>query len=422
LREAAYSNIKSAIFSDWNDKLMNDVPSLIRPPSVLRRFLDSEASGGIVLMFAAALALLVANSPYAETYFHTLHVEIGGLSVLHWVNDALMVVFFLLVGLEIKREILDGQLASWSNRMLPGIAAAGGVAVPALIFTYLNFSNPETIRGWAIPSATDIAFALGVISLLGSRVPTSLKVFLATLAILDDLAAVAIIAVFYTADIALPYLGAAAAATLVLIVMNRMGVMKLLPYLIVGAVLWYLVLRSGVHATVAGVVLAMTIPLRPAPGRPDDMTSPLHKLEHALSNWVSFLIVPIFGFANAGVSFAGMDASVFRDTLTLGIALGLFIGKQVGVFGAAWLSIKLRLTAKPMGATWTQLYGVALLCGIGFTMSLFIGLLSFPSEHMQDETKIGVLTGSILSAICGYLVLRLCSKRKFEEEEALADR
>ncbi|YBV98256.1 Na+/H+ antiporter NhaA [Phyllobacteriaceae bacterium JZ32] len=396
---------------------MNDVPSLIRPPSVLRRFLDSEASGGIVLMFAAALALIVANSPFAETYFHTLHIYIGGLSVLHWINDALMVIFFLLVGLEIKREFLDGQLASWSNRMLPGIAAAGGVVVPALIFAFLNAGNPETIRGWAIPSATDIAFALGVISLLGSRVPSSLKVFLATLAILDDLAAVVIIAIFYTSDIALPYLGAAAVATLVLIIMNRMGVMKLLPYLVVGFILWYLVLRSGVHATIAGVILAMTIPLRPAPGRPDDMTSPLHKLEHGLSNWVSFLIVPIFGFANAGVSFSGIDASVFRDTLTLGIALGLFVGKQIGVFGAAWLSIKLRLTAKPMGASWIQLYGVSLLCGIGFTMSLFIGLLSFTSDHMHDETKIGVLTGSILSAICGYLVLRFSGKPKARQEE-----
>ncbi|PYE90563.1 Na+/H+ antiporter NhaA [Phyllobacterium leguminum] len=385
--------------------------ALNRPPSVLRRFLESEASGGIVLMFSAALALLVANSPFAETYFHTLHVKIGGLSVLHWINDALMVLFFLLVGLEIKREFLDGQLASWSNRMLPGIAAAGGVAVPALIYFYMNASNPGTIRGWAIPSATDIAFALGVISLLGSRVPTSLKVFLATLAILDDLAAVAIIAVFYTSDIALPYLGAAAVATLVLIAFNRMGVMKLLPYLIVGFILWYLVLRSGVHATVAGVILAMTIPLKPAPSRPDDMTSPLHKLEHALSGWVSFLIVPIFGFANAGVSFFGLDTSIFRDTLTLGIALGLFLGKQIGVFGAAWLSIKLRLTAMPMNASWMQLYGVALLCGIGFTMSLFIGLLSFPSEHLQDATKIGVLTGSVLSAICGYLLLRFCGRK-----------
>ncbi|WP_245428700.1 Na+/H+ antiporter NhaA [Phyllobacterium phragmitis] len=400
---------------------MNEVPSLLRPQSVMRRFLDSEAAGGIVLMFAAALALIIANSPLAETYFHVLHVEIGGLSVLHWINDALMVIFFLLVGLEIKREFLDGQLASWSNRILPGIAAAGGVAVPALIFAYLNISNPETIRGWAIPSATDIAFALGVISLLGSRVPTSLKVFLATLAILDDLAAVAIIAVFYTSDIAMLYLGGAVAATLVLIALNRMGVMKLTPYLIVGVILWFLVLRSGVHATVAGVVLAMTIPLRPAPGRPDDMTSPLHKLEHALSNWVSFLIVPIFGFANAGMSFSGLDASVLTDTLTLGIALGLFVGKQIGVFGAAWLAIKLRLSAKPMGASWTQLYGVSLLCGIGFTMSLFIGLLSFPSEHMQDETKIGVLVGSFLSAICGWLILRFSGERQHEQEEALAD-
>ncbi|WP_420959735.1 Na+/H+ antiporter NhaA [Brucella sp. IR073] len=397
---------------------MIEASNLKRPVSVLRQFLDSEAAGGIVLMGAAALALIVANSPWAETYFHTLHAYIGGLSVLHWVNDALMVIFFLLVGLEIKREFLDGQLASWSNRILPGIAAAGGVIVPALIFAALNSGNPETIRGWAIPSATDIAFALGVISLLGSRVPSSLKVFLATLAILDDLAAVVIIAIFYTADLSLAYLGAAAVATLILILMNRMGVMRLLPYLVVGFVLWYLVLRSGVHATIAGVVLAMTIPLKPAPAKPDDMDSPLHKLEHALSGWVAFLIVPIFGFANAGVSFAGVDVSVFRDTLTLGIALGLFLGKQVGVFGAAWLAIKLRLAAKPTGASWIQLYGVALLCGIGFTMSLFIGLLSFAaSEHLQNETKIGVLTGSVLSAICGYVLLRFCGKKRIANGE-----
>ncbi|GGA77062.1 Na(+)/H(+) antiporter NhaA [Brucella endophytica] len=396
---------------------MIEASKLKRPISVLREFLDSEAAGGIVLMGAAALALIVANSPFAETYFHTLHVYVGGLSVLHWVNDALMVLFFLLVGLEIKREFLDGQLASWSNRILPGIAAAGGVIVPALIFVAFNSSNPETIRGWAIPSATDIAFALGVISLLGSRVPSSLKVFLATLAILDDLAAVVIIAIFYTSDLSLTYLGGAAVATLVLIVMNRMGVMRLLPYLVVGLVLWYLVLRSGVHATIAGVVLAMTIPLKPAPGRPDDMTSPLHKLEHGLSGWVSFLIVPIFGFANAGVSFAGVDGSVFRDTLTLGIALGLFLGKQIGVFGAAWAAVKLRLANKPRGATWMQLYGVSLLCGIGFTMSLFIGLLSFAaSEHLQNETKIGVLTGSVLSAICGYVLLRFCGKRETAQQ------
>lgn len=386
-------------------------PIPLRAPSIMRRFLDSESSGGITLMAAAALALIVANSAAASTYFTVLKLYIGPLSVLHWINDALMALFFLLVGLEIKREFLDGQLASWPNRILPGIAAAGGVIVPALIFVAFNLNDPAKLRGWAVPSATDIAFALGVLSLLGSRVPTSLKVFLATLAILDDLAAVVIIAIFYTAELSLPYLGAAFAAAAVLVTMNRMGVSRLLPYLIVGFILWFFVLNSGVHATVAGVITALAIPLKPGRARPDDMTSPLHKLEHALAKPVAFIIVPIFGFANAGISFARLDGSVLIDTLTLGIAVGLFIGKQIGVFGAAWLAIKTGIAQKPMGASWLQLYGVSILCGIGFTMSIFIGLLSFPSELLLSETKIGVLVGSGLSAICGWLLLRMAPTR-----------
>lgn len=378
----------------------------------MRRFLDSESSGGIVLMLAAALALIVANSPFAKAYFDALHVTIGPLSLSHWINDALMAIFFLLVGLEIKREFLDGQLASWPNRILPGIAAAGGVVVPALIFAALNYSDPAKLRGWAVPSATDIAFALGVLSLLGSRVPSSLKVFLATLAILDDLAAVVIIAIFYTAEISMPYLGAAFATAGALFVINRMGVQRLLPYLLGGVALWFFVLNSGVHATVAGVVTALMIPLKPAKARPDDMTSPLHMLEHALAKPVAFIIVPLFGFANAGISFAGLHASVMTDTLTLGILLGLFVGKQVGVFGAAWLAIKTGIAQKPMGASWAQLYGTAVLCGIGFTMSIFIGLLSFPSDLMLAETKIGVLAGSFLSAVCGYMLLRFLGRAK----------
>ncbi|MEL4070515.1 Na+/H+ antiporter NhaA [Ochrobactrum sp. GPK 3] len=389
---------------------MNHSPNSARPISIMRRFLDSEVAGGLVLMAAAALALIVANSPLSQTYFDALHVYIGPLSLAHWINDGLMAVFFLLVGLEIKREFIDGQLASWPNRMLPGIAAAGGVILPALIFAALNFNDPEKLRGWAVPSATDIAFALGVLSLLGSRVPSSLKVFLATLAILDDLAAVVIIAIFYTAEISMPYLGGAFVTAIALFAMNRMGVMKLLPYLIGGAILWFFVLNSGVHATVAGVVTALMIPLKAAPGKPDDMSSPLHILEHALAKPVAFIVVPIFGFANAGISFSGLDGSVFGDTLTLGILLGLFVGKQLGVFGAAWLAIKSGLAQKPMGASWAQLYGVAILCGIGFTMSIFIGLLSFPSDLMQTETKIGVLAGSALSAIFGYGLLRIVAR------------
>ncbi|KAB0573727.1 MULTISPECIES: Na+/H+ antiporter NhaA [Brucella] len=391
---------------------MTPNPKPVRPVSIMRRFLDSESAGGIVLMFSAALALIVANSPFSKAYFDALHFYIGPLSLAHWINDALMAIFFLLVGLEIKREFLDGQLASWPNRMLPGIAAAGGVILPALIFVAFNYGDPEKVHGWAVPSATDIAFALGVLSLLGSRVPSSLKVFLATLAILDDLAAVVIIAIFYTAEISMPYLGAAFATAAVMFAMNRLGVAKLLPYLIGAAVLWFFVLNSGVHATVAGVVAALMIPLKPAKAKPDDMSSPLHILEHALAKPVAFFIVPVFGFANAGISFAGMSPSIIFDTLPLGIMLGLFVGKQIGVFGAAWLAIKSGLAQKPMGASWAQLYGVAVLCGIGFTMSIFIGLLSFPSELLQAETKIGVLTGSALSAICGYILLRMLAKPK----------
>ncbi|MCD4510930.1 Na+/H+ antiporter NhaA [Brucella pseudogrignonensis] len=391
---------------------MTSHPKPVRPVSIMRRFLDSESAGGIVLMAAAALALIVANSPFSKAYFGALQSYIGPLSLSHWINDALMAVFFLLVGLEIKREFLDGQLASWPNRILPGIAAAGGVIVPALIFVAFNYNDPEKVRGWAVPSATDIAFALGVLSLLGSRVPSSLKVFLATLAILDDLAAVIIIAIFYTAEISMPYLGAAFATAAVLFAMNRIGVSKLLPYLIGAAILWFFVLNSGVHATVAGVAAALMIPLKPAKAKPDDMTSPLHTLEHALAKPVAFFIVPVFGFANAGISFTGMTPSIIFDTLPLGIMLGLFVGKQLGVFGAAWLAIKTGLAQRPMGASWGQIYGVSLLCGIGFTMSIFIGLLSYQSELLQAETKIGVLTGSALSAICGYVLLRMLAKPK----------
>ncbi|WP_079211550.1 Na+/H+ antiporter NhaA [Brucella pituitosa] len=391
---------------------MTSHPKPVRPVSIMRRFLDSESAGGIVLMAAAALALIVANSPFSKAYFGALQSYIGPLSLSHWINDALMAIFFLLVGLEIKREFLDGQLASWPNRILPGIAAAGGVVVPALIFVAFNYNDPEKVHGWAVPSATDIAFALGVLSLLGSRVPSSLKVFLATLAILDDLAAVIIIAIFYTAEISMPYLGAAFATAAVLFAMNRIGVSKLLPYLIGAAILWFFVLNSGVHATVAGVVAALMIPLKPAKAKPDDMTSPLHTLEHALAKPVAFFIVPVFGFANAGISFTGMTPSIIFDTLPLGIMLGLFVGKQLGVFGAAWLAIKTGLAQRPMGASWGQIYGVSLLCGIGFTMSIFIGLLSYQSELLQAETKIGVLTGSALSAICGYVLLRMLAKPK----------
>ncbi|CAH1659733.1 Na(+):H(+) antiporter NhaA [Hyphomicrobiales bacterium] len=387
-------------------------PRANRPLSALRDFLHSEAAGGIVLMAVAALALIIANSPAAPFYFGSLKSYVLGLSVLHWINDALMAVFFLLVGLEIKREMLDGQLSSWARRALPGFTALGGMIVPALIFVALNRNAPDSLPGWAIPTATDIAFALGVLSLLGPRVPASLKVFLTALAILDDLGAVIIIAVFYTEGLSGLYLGLAVATLAVLAGLNRFGVMRLAPYLLLGIVLWYFTLKSGIHATLAGVALALTIPLKPSPARPDDVTSPLHRLEHGLHPYVAFLVIPIFGFANAGVPFTGLGLSTLAAPLPLGVMLGLFLGKQIGVVAFGWLAIRAGLADLPARASWAQFYGIALLCGIGFTMSLFIGLLAFPySEALQGQTKIGVLAGSLLSGLGGWLLLRFSSSQ-----------
>ncbi|RWK81606.1 MAG: Na+/H+ antiporter NhaA [Mesorhizobium sp.] len=378
-----------------------------RPISIFREFVASEAAGGIVLMAAAALALVVANSPLAETYFDALHAYLGPLSVSHWINDGLMAVFFLLVGLEIKREMLDGQLSTWPRRALPGIAAAGGMLVPALVYVAINRDNPAALSGWAIPTATDIAFALGVLSLLGSRVPGSLKVFLTALAIIDDLGAVIIIAVFYTSGLSLAYLGAAFAVIALLIGLNRMKVLTLLPYLLLGVVLWVLVLKSGVHATLAGVALALTIPLKITPGiSRDSEDSPLHRLEHGLHRIVPFVVVPIFGFANAGVPLAGLSAATLVEPLTLGVAAGLVAGKLVGVFGSSALAIRLGLADLPVNAGWLHMVGISLLCGIGFTMSLFIGLLAFASNvELQDAVKVGILAGSFIAAILGAAVL-----------------
>jgi NhaA family Na+:H+ antiporter len=382
--------------------------------STLRSFLDNEASAGLVLMAVAALALLVANSPLAPAYFEMLHIHVGPLSFLHWINDALMALFFLVVGLEIKREMLDGQLSSWSRRLLPGGAALGGMAVPALIYTFFNVSNPDTAHGWAIPAATDIAFALGVLSLLGPRVPITLKVFLTALAIIDDLGAVLIIAVFYTQGLNLAALGGAGAVFLLLVLLNRLGVKHLLPYLALGLALWILVYLSGVHATIAGVLLAITIPITLTPGTPEASTeeSPLHRLEHALHQPVSFGIVPLFGFANAGLSFAGVNASDLAAPVTLGVGLGLLAGKLVGVFGAVVLMVKLKWVDLPGSASWLQTFGVALLCGIGFTMSLFVGLLAFDDPHLQNDAKLGILIGSSLAALAGSGVLTVAKRRR----------
>jgi NhaA family Na+:H+ antiporter len=383
-----------------------------RTRSNFREFIDSEASGGIFLVCAAALALIVANSALAPTYFEILKTYVGPLSVGHWINDALMAVFFLLVGLEIKREVIDGQLSTWPRRILPGVAAAGGMAAPALIYAALNWGDPETMRGWAIPTATDIAFALGVLSLLGSRVPASLKVFLTALAIIDDLGAIIIIAVFYTADLELNYLIGAFAVLAILIGMNRYGVRRLSPYLLWGVVLWALVLMSGVHATLAGVALALTIPIHPSPVKRDDADhSPLHRLEHALHKPVAFFIVPIFGFANAGVSFAGMTLASLAEPLTLGVTAGLVLGKLIGVYGASYAVIKMGFADMPANASRMHVLGVSLLCGIGFTMSLFIGLLAFANNvELQNEVKVGILMGSLIAAVAGSLVLLMAPK------------
>lgn len=369
----------------------------------LARFFAAESAGGLTLMAAAFAALVVANSPWAAVYFSTLHVKFAGLSIEHWINDGLMAVFFMLVGLEIKREMLAGQLSSWSQRALPGFAALGGMIVPALIYLLINWGNKETVGGWAIPAATDIAFALGVLSLLGKRVPISLKIFLSALAILDDLGAVLIIALFYTSDLSVGMLIASLCVTFMLIALNRCGVRKLLPYLILGALLWFLMLQSGIHATLAGVIIALCIPMG---DRNDERRSPLLYLEEKMHPWVAFAVVPIFGFANAGVSLAGITPANLIDPVPLGVALGLLLGKQLGVFGLAALAIRYGVAKLPEGCNWQQLYGVALLCGIGFTMSLFIGALAFPNApHLVDEVKVGVLLGSILSAIFGVIVL-----------------
>ncbi len=376
------------------------------PPKLSARqafdaFVNNEAAGGYVLMAAAALALVVANSPLAPAYFVALHAGVAGISVQHAINDGLMALFFLLVGLEIKREVLGGQLSRPADVLLPGAAALGGVALPALIYLAFNARHPESVAGWAIPSATDIAFALGVLALLGSRVPASLKLFLTAIAIMDDLAAIVIIALFYTEQLNGLALAGAAAVLLVLVALNRLKVLALWPYLLLGAVLWLLVLKSGVHATLAGVALALTIPLREG-GR-----SPLHRLEHALHKPVAFGITPLFGFANAGLSLAGVGLSAVLAPVPLGVALGLFLGKPAGVFGVAFGLIKLGLAQPPRGASPVQLFGVAVLCGVGFTMSLFIGGLAFADPALIDATKIGVLVGSLASALLGLLILRL---------------
>lgn len=372
----------------------------------LHSFLRLESAGGIILVATMVLALLLVNSPLSGWYQAGLSthavIGIGGLVIdkplLLWINDGLMAVFFLLVALEIKREALEGELSSPQQIMLPAFAAVGGMAVPALIYAGFAWNDPADLRGWAIPSATDIAFSLGVLSLLGRRVPLSLRIFLTALAIIDDLGAILVIAFFYSHDMSWLALGGACVVLGILVMMNWAGVVKLALYLPLGMILWVLVLKSGVHATIAGVLLGLVIPLR-------GDGAPLRRLEHGLHPWVAFAILPIFAFANSGLSFDGMHLSALLDPVFLGVAAGLFFGKQMGVFAASWLAIKLRLGSLPEGASWRQMYGVCLLTGIGFTMSLFIGGLAFPDGSAMLETKLGVIAGSVASALAGWAVL-----------------
>ena len=384
-------------------------------PSLQRRIsslLHHEAAGGVLLMAAAAAALLLDNSPLSWLYDAILStpvvVQIGALAIdkplLLWVNDGLMAVFFFLVGLEIKRELLQGQLSTWNQAALPAFAALGGMIAPALIYVAFNFSDPTALNGWAIPAATDIAFALGVLALLGSRVPVTLKIFLLALAIIDDLGAIVIIALFYTADLSVISLVVAAVCLAILLTLNLSGVRRIAPYVLVGVIMWVCVLKSGVHATLAGVVIALTIPLRvPDTGKP----APLLRLEHELHPWVAFFVMPVFAFANAGVSLTGLSFADLLAPIPLGIALGLFFGKQLGVFGFAWLAARAGICRLPDGANWLQIYGISLLAGIGFTMSLFIGTLAFADPEHAAAVRLGVLSGSILSALAGYTILRL---------------
>ncbi len=387
--------------------------------STIREFLRLESASGLLLFFAAVLAMIAENSP-ADFLYDTLlstpvAIRIGDLEIakplLLWINDGLMAMFFFLVGLEVKREVLRGELSRPSQVALPVIAAAGGMFVPAAIYVSMNFGDPVALKGWAIPSATDIAFALGVLSLLGDRVPNSLKVFLLTLAIADDLGAIVIIALFYTGELSVTSLLIAAVAFVLLFALNRMRVLSIAPYAIVGVVLWVAVLKSGVHATLAGVLLALFIPLRVGS---EAGASPLEQLERDLHPTVAYGILPVFAFANTGVSLQGLSLDSLLAPIPFGIAAGLFFGNQIGVLGFSWAAVRLGIARLPEGVRWIEMYGVAMLCGIGFTMSLFISSLAFEQggPELAVDDRIGILTGSILSAVCGYILLRIVLRRR----------
>lgn len=381
--------------------------------SFISGFFKLESAGGIMLMFAAALAVLVANTPLQSYYTLLLdtlvEIRVGALEIakplLLWINDGLMAVFFFLVGLELKRELIEGELSDKRNIILPGVGAIGGMVLPALIYAYFNAGDTIAMKGWAIPAATDIAFALGILSLLGSRVPTSIKVFLTSVAIFDDIGAILIIAFFYTANISLPALIVVASCIPILVFLNKRGTESKSTYFLVGIIMWVAMLKSGVHATLTGVIVAMFIPIK---SKTEPHYSPLKSLEHDLHTVVAFFVLPIFAFANSGISFINISSEQFFHTVPVGIALGLFVGKQVGIFGLCWLFIKLKLTNLPSGMSWISLYGTAALCGIGFTMSLFIGSLAFEETgiNLLFDERLGIILGSLLSGIVGYLVLR----------------
>ncbi len=385
--------------------------------SFTAEFLELESAGGILLILAALLAIIMANSPLQSFYELLLstpvEIRIGLLEVakplLLWVNDGLMAIFFFLVGLELKRELTEGELSSIRSIALPGVGAIGGMAIPALIYVYFNHHDPISMKGWAIPAATDIAFALGVLMLLGSRVPASLKIFLTSLAIFDDIGAIVIIALFYTEKISLSALVIAGVCILILFILNRRNVVSKSPYILLGVIMWIATLKSGVHATLAGVILAMFIPLR-SKKEPD--ISPLKDMEHDLHSVVAFFVLPVFAFSNAGISLKGIGLDQLLHGVPLGIALGLFIGKQVGIFGLCWLAIKMKLAALPKGVSWASLYGVATLCGIGFTMSLFISALAFEDHGVNTffDERLGIILGSVVSGIAGYFILRTSLK------------
>lgn len=382
--------------------------------SLIERFLEMESSGGVLLMLAAILAIIIANSPlfvYYELFIDTpVHIRIGTLEIakplLLWINDGLMALFFFLVGLELKREVLQGELSDMRKVMLPAFGAIGGMAVPAAIYWFFNYTDPIATKGWAIPAATDIAFALGIMALLGSRVPVSLKIFLTSLAIFDDIGAILIIAFFYTAKLSIISLVIAGFCVFVLYILNRLGLEERSIYLGVGIVMWVALLKSGVHATLAGVILAMFIPIQ---SRKDADKSPLKELEHDLHTLVAFFILPIFAFSNAGINLEGIGLEQLLHGVPIGVTLGLFLGKQIGIIGLCWLAIKLKFAKLPVGVSWLSLYGTSILCGVGFTMSLFIGSLAFEETgvNLLFDERLGIILGSILAGISGYIVLRI---------------